>query len=84
MFLYREYARAPRGEKIYADVPGKKRERVSIIGGWIEKKFIAPMTFTGGFNKDVFNVWLERTTIAYFNISEYRLFQTPIRGHHIL
>ncbi|WP_341812125.1 transposase [Wolbachia endosymbiont (group A) of Conops quadrifasciatus] len=42
--------------KIYADVPGKKRERVSIIGGWIEKKFIAPMTFKGGCN----NVWLER------------------------
>ncbi|MDR2046055.1 MAG: hypothetical protein LBP77_03740 [Rickettsiales bacterium] len=50
--------------KIYADVPGKKWERVSIIGGWIEKKFIAPMTFTGGCNKDVFNVWLKRTTIA--------------------
>ncbi len=43
---------------------------MSVIGGWIEKKFIAPMTFTRGFNKDVFNVWLERTTIAYFNISE--------------
>ncbi|WP_265026144.1 transposase [Wolbachia endosymbiont (group A) of Bibio marci] len=33
---------------------------MSIIGGWIEKKFIAPMTFTGGCNKDVFNIWLER------------------------
>ncbi|WP_353272397.1 hypothetical protein [Wolbachia endosymbiont (group A) of Urophora cardui] len=37
---------------------------MSIIGGWIEKKFITPMTFTGECNKDVFNVWLERTTIA--------------------
>ena len=41
-------------------MPGKKRERISIIGGWIRKKFIAPLTFTGGCNKDVFNTWLEQ------------------------
>lgn len=46
--LYREYARAPRGKKIYADISGRKRERVSMIGGWMEKQFVAPMTFTGG------------------------------------
>ncbi|WP_353289328.1 transposase [Wolbachia endosymbiont (group A) of Paraperithous gnathaulax] len=26
----------------------------------MDEKFIAPMTFTGGCNKDMFNVWLER------------------------
>ncbi len=56
---YREHARAPRGEKIYADIPSKKRERISMIGGWIKKNFIAPMTFTGGCDKEVFNAWLE-------------------------
>ncbi|WP_341807927.1 hypothetical protein [Wolbachia endosymbiont (group E) of Neria commutata] len=43
------------GEKIYADITGKKRERISMTGGWIKKNFIAPMTFTGGCDKDVFN-----------------------------
>lgn len=57
--LFRVYARAPRGIKIYADIPGKKRERYSMIGGWINRKFIAPFTFQGGCNADVFNVWLE-------------------------
>ncbi|WP_339049005.1 IS630 family transposase [Candidatus Mesenet endosymbiont of Phosphuga atrata] len=56
--LYREYGRALRGEKIYADILGKKRQRISMIGGWIEKRFIAPMTFTGGCDKEVFNMWL--------------------------
>lgn len=57
--LFREYARAFKGQKIYADIPGKKRERVSMIGGLMNKKFIAPFTFQGGCNADVFNTWLE-------------------------
>jgi hypothetical protein len=61
--LYREYARAPRGQKIYAEIPGKKRERVSIIGGLIGSAFIAPFTFQGGCNADVFNAWLEQVLL---------------------
>lgn len=61
--LYREYARAPRGQKIYAEIPGKKRERVSIIGGLISSAFIAPFTFQGGCNADVFNAWLEQVLL---------------------
>lgn len=57
--LYREYARAPRGQKIYAEIPGKKRERVSIIGALIKDTFIAPFTFQGGCNAGLFNTWLE-------------------------
>lgn len=58
--LYREYARALRGQKVYAPVPGKKRERISIIGGLMEGVFVAPFTFKGGCNKEVFNTWLEQ------------------------
>lgn len=61
--LFREKARALRGVKIIESIPGKKRERVSVIGGLIDKKFIAPMVFTGGCNRDVFNVWLEKILI---------------------
>jgi transposase len=57
--LYREYARAPRGQKIIANVPGKKRERHSMIAGLRNKKLIAPFTFQGGCQAEVFNVWLE-------------------------
>jgi len=57
--LFRAYARAPRGQKIHADIPGKKRERDSMIGGWMNHKFMAPFTFQGGCNANVFNAWLE-------------------------
>ena len=30
-----------------------------MIGGWMNRKFIAPFTFQGGCNANVFNVWLE-------------------------
>lgn len=58
--LFRPYARALRGEKIYADIPGKKRERYSMIGGLLNNEFIAPFTFQGGCNSDVINIWLEQ------------------------
>ena len=45
--LHREYARAPRGQKVMASTPGKKRERVSMIGGLHMGKFMAPFTFKG-------------------------------------
>ena len=57
--LFRVYARAPRGQKIYADIPGKKRERYSMIGGWMNLKFMAPFTVQGTCHADVFNTWLK-------------------------
>lgn len=62
--LFREYARALRGQKIHTDIPGKKRERYSMIGGLIGKKFIAPFTFSGGCNSEVFNTWLEQNLLS--------------------
>ncbi len=41
-----------------------QRERISIVSGWIGKRFIAPITFTGGCNKEVFNAWLEHSTVT--------------------
>ncbi|WP_410542777.1 hypothetical protein [Wolbachia endosymbiont of Tetranychus urticae] len=37
-----------------------QRERISIVAGWIGMRFIAPMTFKGGCDKEVFNIWLEK------------------------
>ena len=84
--LFRVYARAPRGQKIYADIPGKKRERYSMIGGWMNRKFIAPITFQGGCNADVFNFWLETiilpelpkgTTMIMDNAAFHKSAKTP-------
>ncbi|MGL5784036.1 MAG: IS630 family transposase [Alphaproteobacteria bacterium] len=63
--LFRPYARSIKGCKIYADIPGKKRERHSMIGGWMQGQFIAPMTFQGGCNAAVLNAWLEHVLLPH-------------------
>lgn len=45
--LYREYARASRGQKVYAEISGKKRERVSVIGALLNGAFMAPFFSRG-------------------------------------
>lgn len=83
--LFREYARAPKGQKVYENVPGKKRERVSMIAGLMNRKLIAPFTFKGGCNADVVNIWLETillpvlpqgTTIIMDNAAFHKSAQT--------
>jgi transposase len=61
--LYREYAWAPRGQKVYGEISGKKKERVSIIGGLMRNHFISPFTFQGGCTAEVLNVWLEEVLL---------------------
>lgn len=63
--LFRTYARAPKGHKIYADIPGQKRERCSMIGGWMNRRFMAPLTFQGGCNAQVFNTWLKTILLPH-------------------
>jgi len=79
--LFRAHARAPRGEKIYGNIPGKRRVRVSMIGGWMNKKFIAPFTFSGSCNGQVLNTGLtqiflpllpKRTTIILDNAAFHK------------
>lgn len=61
--LYQPYARSKRGQKIYANICGRKKERISIIGALNNKRFIAPFTFQGGCNTEVFNTWLEQVLL---------------------
>jgi len=57
--LFRQYARAPRGEQVLADILGHKTCRISVIAGLLGHKLIAPLMFEGYTNTDVFNQWLE-------------------------
>ena len=51
--LYREYGRAPRGERIYQAVAGQRRERTSLIAAWQRGKLVAPLVFQGSCNTEV-------------------------------
>lgn len=57
--LYREYAYAPKGEKVVAKISGKRPERVRIIAGKRGKEIIAPMAFSGYTDSSIFELYIE-------------------------
>jgi transposase len=61
--LYREYGRAPRGERIYQAVSGARRERTSIISASQEGKLVAPLVFQGSCNTEVVDVYFAQVLL---------------------
>lgn len=61
--MYRLRGRAPRGQKIYGEVSGKRSVRESFIAALWNKKIIAPMGFQGTCNASLFNTWIEKILI---------------------
>ena len=61
--LDREYGRAPRGERIYQTVAGKRRERTSIIAASRQNKLVAPLVFQGSCNTEVVDVYFEKVLL---------------------
>ena len=58
-YLYRPYARAPRGEKVYEKISGRRFERTSIVAGQVDGKFIAPMIYKESMTSDFFVEWFK-------------------------
>lgn len=58
-FLYREHARAPRGEKAYGIISGKKYKRVSVVAGECCGRIIAPLEYSGTTDGVLFEYWFE-------------------------
>jgi len=61
--LFREWARALRGEKIYQSVSGSRRGRTSIISASQNSRLVAPFIFEGSCNADVVNVYFEKVLL---------------------
>jgi len=61
--LYREYGRAPKGERIYEAVAGKRRERTSIIAASQQGKLVAPLVFQGSCNTEVVDAYFEQVLL---------------------
>jgi transposase len=61
--LYREHGRAPRGERIYQAVAGKRRERTSIIAASQHGKLVAPLVFQGSCNTEVVDAYFEKVLL---------------------
>jgi transposase len=58
--LYREYARSPRGERVYESISGNAHKRTSIISACRGGRLIEPMLFEGACTPDVVNAYFEQ------------------------
>lgn len=58
--LFKPFARAPRGEKVYADVPGAKTSRTSVISASIGGRLVCPMIFEGHCNRELVDAYLAK------------------------
>ena len=61
--MYRKYARALRGEKVYERVRGNKFERTSIVAAQMENKILAPLQYKGIMHSQFFEEWFEKHLI---------------------
>lgn len=56
----RLYAWGLPGKRLFDYRNGNNRKRTSLLGGYLNKKLIAPLLFEGCCNTAVFNAWLEK------------------------
>jgi Transposase and inactivated derivatives len=59
-YLYREYAYAPRGQKVVAEISGKKFKRTNFCAGICLGKWVAPIEYDGTTNSVLFELWFEQ------------------------
>ncbi len=58
--LYREYEYAPRGQKVYDKVSGRKFQRTNIVAAKLGKEIIAPIQYNGTTDSTLFEFWFEK------------------------
>jgi transposase len=58
-YLYWEYARAPRGQKVIGEISGKKYKRTNIVSGYCCGKWVAPLQYNGSTDSILFEYWFE-------------------------
>lgn len=54
------YAYSTVGKRHYEAHPGHYTKRISMIGGWCDKEFMAPFMFQGHCNTTVFELYVEK------------------------
>ena len=57
--LFREYARSPRGQKVFGKISGRKFKRINIVSGICCGKWVAPVEYDGSTDSTLFEFWFE-------------------------
>jgi transposase len=80
-YLYREYGRSKRGEKILGEISGRKYKRLGIVAALQGKDIITPLQYDGTMDSILFEMWFRtillpalppNTTIVMDNASFHR------------
>ena len=58
-YLYREYAYSIRGQKVVAQISGRKFKRTNIVAGICQGEWVAPMTYDSTTDSILFEYWFE-------------------------
>lgn len=58
-YLFRPYARSPKGQVVKAQISGKKYQRLSLVAAQIGNKLIAPMIYQDTMTGAFFETWLQ-------------------------
>lgn len=64
-YIFRDFGRATRGEKVIGEISGQRFIRESFISALFQGKLLAPMCFQGTCNTELFNTWLEKMLIPH-------------------
>jgi len=63
--MYSPWARAPRGEVVYADIRGSRRGRTSVISASNGSDLVRPFTFEGHCNRDVVMTYFGQALLPF-------------------
>lgn len=67
-FLYREHARALRGQKVSGIISGRKYKRISIVAAQCDGKVLAPLEYSGTTDSVLFEYWFEHLLLPELSV----------------
>ena len=70
-YLYREYAYAPRGQRVMAKISGKKFKRTNIVAAKCNGHIVAPMIYDGTTDAILFEHWFEHALLKVLPKGSY-------------
>jgi hypothetical protein len=62
-YLHRQEGRAPKVERVFGSVSGKKFRRTNIVAGYVNGKTIAECVYDCTTDGEVFNAWVEQSLV---------------------
>jgi transposase len=58
-YLYREYGRSKRGEKVLGIISGRKYKRTGIVAAQMGRSILEPLQYEGTMHSALFETWFE-------------------------